>query len=146
MSANLENSAEATGLEKSVFIPIPKKDNAKECSNYCKTVLISNGSKIMLKILQARLQRYLNQELLDVQVGFKETEEPEIKLPTFVESQRKQRSSRKTSPSASLTILKPFTVWIIKKCGKFLNRFILDHLRNLYLGQEATVRTEHGTD
>ena len=70
MSANLDNSAEATGLEKSVFIPIPKKDNAKECSNYCKTVLISHGSKIMLKILQARLQRYVNQELLDVQVGF----------------------------------------------------------------------------
>ena len=86
MSANLDNSAEATGLEKSVFIPIPKKDNAKECSNYCKTVLISHGSTIMLKILQARLQRYVNQELLDVQVGFKETEEPEIKLPTFVES------------------------------------------------------------
>ena len=86
MSANLDNSAEATGLEKSVFIPIPKKDNAKECSNYCKTVLISHGSKIMLKILQARFQRYVNQELLDVQVGFKETEEPEIKLPTFVES------------------------------------------------------------
>ena len=86
MSANLDNSAEATGLEKSVFIPIPKKDNAKECSNYCKTVLISHGSKIMLKILQARLQRYVNQELLDVQVGFKETEEPEVKLPTFVES------------------------------------------------------------
>ena len=75
----------------------------------------------------------MNQELLDVQVGFKETEEPEIKLPTFVESYRKQRSSTKTSSSASLTILKPFTVWITKKCGKFLNRFIPDHLRNLYL-------------
>ena len=108
MSANLENAAEATGLEKSVFIPIPKKDNAEECSNYCKTVLISHASKVMLKILQARLQQYMNQELLNVQVGFKEAEEPEIKLLTFVGSWRKQRSSRKTSPSASLNILKPF--------------------------------------
>ena len=67
MSANLENSAVATELEKSVFIPIPKKGNAKECSNYHTTALISHASKVMFKILQARLQQYMNCELPDVQ-------------------------------------------------------------------------------
>ena len=71
MSANLENSAVATGLEKSVFIPIPKKGNAKECSNYHTIALISCASKVMLKILQARLQQYVNCELPDVQAGFR---------------------------------------------------------------------------
>ena len=66
MSANLENSAGATGLEKSVFIPIPKKGNAKECSNYRTIALISHTSKVTLKILQARLQQYMKHELPDV--------------------------------------------------------------------------------
>ena len=66
MPANSENSAVATGLEKSVFIPIPKKGNAKECSNYCTIALISHASKLMLKILQASLQQYMNWELPDV--------------------------------------------------------------------------------
>ena len=61
----------ATGLEKVSFIPIPKKGNAKECSNYCKIVLISHTSKVMLKILQARLQQYVNRELPDIQAGFR---------------------------------------------------------------------------
>ena len=71
MPASLENSAVATGLDKSVFIPIPKKDNAKECSNYCTIALISHASKVMLKILQAKLQQYVNHELPDVQAGFR---------------------------------------------------------------------------
>ena len=71
MLANLENSAVATGLERSVFIPIPKKGNAKECSNYCTIALISHASKVMLKILQARLQQYVNHELSDVQAGLR---------------------------------------------------------------------------
>ena len=71
MSANLEKSAMATGLEKLVFISVPKKGNAKECSNYCAIVLISHASKVMLKIFQARLQQYWNWELPDVQVGFR---------------------------------------------------------------------------
>ena len=66
MPANLENSAVATGLERSIFIPIPKKDNVKECSNYHTVALISHASKVMLKILQAWLQQYVNQELPDV--------------------------------------------------------------------------------
>ena len=71
MPAHLENSAVATGLERSVFIPIPKKGNAKECSIYCTLARISHASKIMLKILQARLQQYVNRELPDVQAGFR---------------------------------------------------------------------------
>ena len=71
MPANLVNSAVDTGLEKAVFIPIPKKDNAKECSNYCALSLISYASKVMLKFLQARLQQYMNQELSEVQTGYR---------------------------------------------------------------------------
>ena len=71
MPANLENSAVATGLEKSVFIPIPKKGNAEECLNYHTIALISHGSKVMLKILQAWLQQNVNHELPDVQAGFR---------------------------------------------------------------------------
>ena len=71
MPANLENSAVAAGLEKVSFIPIPKKGNAKECSNYHTIALISHASKVMLKILQARLHQYVNHELSDVQAGFK---------------------------------------------------------------------------
>ena len=75
MPANLENSAVATGLENPVFIPIPKKGNAKECSNYCTIAFISHASKGMLKILQARLQKYVNCELPDVQAGFRKGRE-----------------------------------------------------------------------
>ena len=71
MPTNLVNSAVATGLEKSVFIPIPKKGNAKECSNYCTVLLISHASKVMFKMLQVRLQQYVNHELPDVQDGFR---------------------------------------------------------------------------
>ena len=71
MPENLENSAVATGLENSVFIPIPKKGNAKECSNYLTIALMSHASKVMFKILQARCQQYMNHELPDVQGGFR---------------------------------------------------------------------------
>ena len=71
MPANLENSAVATGLEKVSFHSNPKKDKVKECSNYHTTALISHASKVMLKILQARLQQYVNHELPDVQAGFR---------------------------------------------------------------------------
>ena len=71
MSTNLKNSAVAIDWKRSVFIPIPKKDNSKECSNYCRIALISHASKVMLKILQARLQQYMNHELSGVQAGFR---------------------------------------------------------------------------
>ena len=86
MPTKLENSAVSQDWKRPVSIPIPKKDNAKECSNYCTIVLISPASKVMLKILQVRLQQYVNQELPDVQVGFRKAEETEIKLPNSVES------------------------------------------------------------
>ena len=76
--------------KRSVFIPIPKKDNAKKYSNYCTIALISHASTVMLRILQARLQQYVNCELPDVQAGFKKAEEPEIKLPTSVGSSKKR--------------------------------------------------------
>ena len=86
MSAGLENLTVAPGLERSIFISIPKKDSAKECSNYHSIALISHASKVMLKMLQARLQQYLNQLLPDVQSGFRKGEELEIKLPTSAAS------------------------------------------------------------
>ena len=119
MPANLENSAVATGLKRSVFIPIPKKGNAKECSNYRTIALISHTSKVMLKILQARLQQYVNCELLDVQAGFRKGRGTRLKLPTSTGSWKKQESSRKASISALLTMPKPLTVWITINCGKF---------------------------
>ena len=103
----------------------------------------------MLKILQARLQRYVNSELPDVQSGFRKGREPEIKLPTSIGSSKKQESARKTSTSALLTTQKPLTLWItiiwkiLKEMG--IPEHLTCLLRNLYAGQEATVRTGHGT-
>ena len=77
--------------KRSVLIPIPKKGNAKECSNYCTIALISHASTVMLKILQARLQQYMNHKLPDVQAGFRKAEEPEVKLPTSSGSLEKTR-------------------------------------------------------
>ena len=82
----------------------------------------------MLKILQARLQQYVNHELADVQAVLEKAEEPEIKLPTSAGSLKKQESSRKTSTSALLTMAKPLSVWIITNWGKFLEMEIPDHL------------------
>ena len=109
--------------KRSVFIPIPKKGNAKECSNYHTIALILHASKVMIKILQARLQQYVNRELPDVQAGLEKAEEPEIKLPTSTGSWKKQECSRKTSISALLTMPKPLTVWITINCGKFWKRW-----------------------
>ena len=106
-----------------VFIPIPKKGNAKECWNYRTIALISHASKVMLKILQARLQKYVNHELPDVQVGFRKGRGTRDKLPTSAGSWKKQESSRKTSTSALLTMPKPLTVCITVNCGKFWKRW-----------------------
>ena len=97
---------------RSVFILIPKKGIARECSNYHTIALISHASKVMLKILQARLQQYVDHELPDVQLALEKAKEQEIKLPTSAGSLKKQESSRKTSFSALLTMPKPLTVWI----------------------------------
>ena len=98
--------------ERSVFIPIQKKGSAKVCANHCKIPLISHASKVVLKILQARLQQHVNWELPDVQAGFikyRRTRDQIASIPCIIEKARKFR--RKTSTSASLTTLKLLTVW-----------------------------------
>ena len=95
----------------------------EECSNYHTIALISHASKVMLKILQARLQQYMNRELPDVQAGFRKGRGTGIKLPTSAGSCKKQESSRKTSIYALLTMPKPLTVWITINCRKFFKRW-----------------------
>ena len=85
----------------------------KKCSNYCAILLIPHASKVMLKILQARLQQHVNQELQMYKLGLEKAEDLEVKLPTFTGSYRKQGNSRKASTAVSLTELKPLTVWVI---------------------------------
>ena len=121
MPANWENSAVTTGLEKVSFHSNHKRENAKDCSNYCTVALISHASKVMLKILQARLQHEaMNFQMFKVVIGgIEKAEEPEINLPTSPGSLKKQKRSRKTSISALLTMSKPLTVWITINCGKF---------------------------
>ena len=105
MSANLENSAVATGLEKVSFHSNPKKGNDKECSNYHIIVLISHASKVMLKILQARLQQCVNQELPYIQAGFAKDRGTRDQIANICWIIEKQGNSRKPSTSASLTTL-----------------------------------------
>ena len=123
MPPNWKTQQWSQDWKRSVFIPIPKKGNAKECSNYRTIALLSQASKVILKILQARLQQYVNRELPVFKLVLEKAEEPKIKLPTSAGSWKKQESSRKTSISALLTMPKPLTVWITKNCGKFWRRW-----------------------
>ena len=107
----------------SVFLPIAKKGNAKECSNYRTIALISQASKVMLKILQARLQQYMNHEIPDLQAGFRKDRGTRGQIANIRWIVKKARSSRKTSPSALLTMPKPLTVWTTTNCGKFFKRW-----------------------
>ena len=109
--------------KRSVFIPIPKKGNAKECSSYCTIAFISHASKVMLKILQVRLQQYMNRELPNVQTGFRKGRDQRSKCQQLLDPRKNQENSKKASTSASLTTLKPLTVWIIPNCGKVLKRW-----------------------
>ena len=118
MSANLENSVMSTGLEKVSFHSNPKERQCQRM-NYSTNALISHASNVMLKILQARLQQYVNREIPDVQAGFRKGRGPEIKLPTSSGPSKKQESSSKTPISALLSMPKPLTVWITISCGKF---------------------------
>ena len=148
MPANLEDSAVATGLEK-VFIPIPKKGNSKECSNYCTIALISHASKVMLKNLQARLQHKWTMNFQMFKLVLEKAEEPEIKLPTSAGLSKSKRVPEKHLfllywLCQSLDCVDHNKLWkILKEMG------IPDHLtcllRNLYAGQEATVGTGHGS-
>ena len=102
-----------------VFIPISKKGNAKECPNYRTIALISHNSKVILKILQARLQQYMNCERPDVQAAFRRGRGTRDQIANIHWIIEKPESSRKTSISALLTMPKPLTVWITINCGKF---------------------------
>ena len=136
--------------KRSVFIPIPKKSNVKECSNYCTIALISHTSKVMLKILQARLQQYMNRELPDVQAGFRKgigTRDQIVNIRWIME---KAREFQKNIYFCFIDCAKAFDCVDHNKLWKIPKEMgIPDHLtcllRNLYAGQEATVRTGHGT-
>ena len=133
-----------------VVIPIPKKDNAKECSNYCTIALTSQASKVRLKIFQASLQQYMNQELPDVQAGFRKDSKTRNQIANIHWIIEKARVFQKNTYLYFIDYAKAFDcvdhneVWkILKEMG------IPDHLsyllRNLYAGQEAKVRTGHET-
>ena len=128
--------------KRSVFIPIPKKGNAKECSNNCTIALISHANKIMLKILQVRLQQYVNRELPDFQAGFRKGRGPGDQIVNIHWIIEKARESQKN-------IYFCFDCVDDNKLWKILKEMAIpDHLpcllRNWYAGQEATVRTGHG--
>ena len=136
--------------KRSVFIPIPKKGNAKKCSNYHMIALISYTSKEMLKILQARLQQYMNRELPDVQAGFRKSRGTRDQIANIHWIIRKAREFQKHIYFHFIEHAKAFDCVNHNKLWKILKEMrIPDHLicllRNLYTGQEATVRTGHGT-
>ena len=141
MSANLENSTVAPGLEK---VKCPK------CSNYCIIAFISHASKVMLKILQARLQQYMNRELPDVQAGFRKVRGTRDQIANIRWSIKKTRESQKNIYFCFIDYTKAFDCVDHNRLWKILKEMgIPDHLtcllRNLYAGQEATVRTGLGT-
>ena len=150
MPANLENSAVATGLERSVFIPIPKKGNAKECLSYHTIALISHVTKSMLKIFQARLHQYVNRELPDVQAGFRKGRRTRDQSANIRWIMEKAREFQKNINFCCVNYAKAFDCVDHNKLWKSLKEMgIPDHptwlLRNLYACQEATVRSGHGT-
>ena len=134
----------------SVFIPIPKKGNAKECSNYCTITLISDTSKVMLNILQARLQQYVDYELPDVQAGFRKGRKIRDQIANICWIIKKAREFQKNIYFCFIDYAKAFDCVDHSKLWKILKEMgIPDHLtcllRNLYAGQEATFRSGHGT-
>ena len=136
--------------KRSVFIPIPKKGNAKECSNYRTIALISHVSKVMPQILQARLQQYMNCEIPNVQAGFRKGRETRDQISSSRCVIEKARELQKNINFCFIDYAKAFDCVDHKKLWKILKEIgIPDHLtcilRNLYAGQEATIRTEHGT-
>ena len=137
--------------KRSVFIPIPKKGNAKECSNYHTIALISHTSKVMLKILQAKPQQYVNRELPDVQAGFRKGRGTRDQIANISWIMEKAREFQKNICFCFIDYTKTFDSVDHNKPWKILHEMgIPDHLtcllRNLYAGQETTVRTRHGTD
>ena len=119
MSANLENSTVATGLEKVSFHSNPKERQCKECSSYCTIALISQVSKVMLKILQARLQQYMNRELPDVQAGFRKGRETRDQIANIHWIIEKARDFQKNIYFYFIEYAKPLTVQTTTNCGIF---------------------------
>ena len=149
MPANLENSAVATGLEKVNFHSSPKED-AKECSDYYTIALISHASKVMIKILQARLQQYMTHELPDVQAGFRKGRGTRDQNANICWIIKKAREFQKNIYSCFIDYTKAFDCVDHNKMWKILHEMEMsDHLtcllRNLYSGHETIVRTGHGT-
>ena len=139
------------GWKRSVFIPIPKEGNAKECSNYSTIALISHAVKVMVKILQARLQQYVNRALLDVPVGFRKGRGTRDQIANIRWIIEKAREFQKNIYPCFIDYAKAFACGDHNKLWKILKEMgIPDHLtyllRNLCASQEATVRTGHGTD
>ena len=148
MPANLETSAVAIGLERSVFIPIPKKGNAKEFSNYHTTALISHASKVMLKILHVRLQQYMNPELPDISARLQRSRGTRDQISSIHWIIEKAREFQKNIYFCFTDYAKAFDCVDHNKLWKTLKEIgIPDHLtcllQNLYAGQEATVGTGH---
>ena len=149
MPVNLETQQWSQDWKRSVFIPIPKKGNAKECLNYHTIALISHASKVMLKILQARLQQYVNRELPDVQAGFRKGRGTRDQIANICWIIKKAREFQKNIYFCFIDYAKAFDCVDHNKLWKILKEMgIPDHLicllRNLYAGQEAIVRTKHG--
>ena len=149
MPANLENSAVATGLEKVSFYSNPKERQCQECSNHRTIALISHASKLMLKILQARLQQYVNRELPDVQAGFRKGRETRDRIANICWILKKAKEFQKSIYFCFIDYAKALDCVDHNKLWKILKEIgILDQLtcllRNLFAGQEATVRTGHG--
>ena len=150
MPANLENSEWSQDWKRSVFIPVPKKGNAKECSNYHTTALISQASKVMFKNFQARLQQYMKCELPDVQAGFRKGRGTKDQIANICWIIKKAKEFQKNIYFSFIDYAKAFDCVDHNKLWKIMKEMgIPDHLtcllRNLYAGQEATVRTRHGT-
>ena len=136
--------------KRSVFIPIPKKGNPKECSNYLTIALISHASKVVLKILQDRLQQYVNRELPDVQAGFRKERGTRDQIANICWIIEKAREFQKNIYFCFIDCAKAFDCVDHNKLWNILKEMgIPDHLtyilRNLYAGQDASVRTRHGT-
>ena len=150
MPANLENSAMAIGLEKVSFPSNPKERNCQESSKYHTIAFISHAGKVMLKILQARLQEYVNHELLDVQAGFRKGRGTRDHIANNLWIMKKAKEFQKNIYFCFIDYDKAFDCVDHNKLWKILIGMVIPDqltyvLRNLYAGQEATVRTRHGT-
>ena len=150
METNLKTQQWPQDWKKSVFIPISKKDNAKECSNYCTISFISHASKVMLRILQARLQQYMNWELPDVQAGFRKGRGNRDQIANICWITEKAREFQKNIYCCFIDYTKASDCVDHNKLWKILQEmgipdYLICLLRNLYIGQEATIRIGHGT-